>query len=437
MVIKMKVDITSRQTIKPSFPTPNHLRNFRLSLLDQLSPSFYGLIVFFYAATPRTHHQNGDCRYTSSERSYILKSSLSKALTHFYPMAGRLKDAATIDCNDEGAYFVEGRIDCQLSDFLEQPDMEALNGFLPTTDPETSEAASGCILLVQLTTFDCGGTALSICLLHKNTDVSSLVTFLQSWTAITRDSGEAVSPDFVGGSLLPPRDLSILPPVNIPSGNFITKRFVFEASKIASLKVKAAGLFVPSRVEVVLALILKCSVAASRAKSGSATPVVLFQAVNLRNRIVPPLPENSIGNLIWPMPVFIGDGEMELNELVSMIRREITEFCNEKANKFKGDDGFLLITESLKERRELCKDAALYRCTSWCRFPLYEMDYGWGKPVWVSSTSLSLRNTVVLVDTKQGDGIEAWVTLEEQEMSIFECDTELIGSAIFNPSIFI
>ncbi|XP_022734482.1 BAHD acyltransferase BIA1-like [Durio zibethinus] len=434
----MKVDITSRQTIKPSFPTPNHHRNFRLSLLDQLSPTFYGLIVFFYAASPSTHLQNGDCRYKSSERSCILKSSLSKALTHFYPMAGRLKDAASIDCNDEGAYFVEGRIDCKLSDFLKQPDMEALNGFLPTTDPETSEAASGCILLVQLTTFDCGGTALSICLLHKITDVSSLVTFLQSWTAISRDSGEAVlSPEFVGASLLPPRDLSFLPPVNIPSGNFITKRFVFEGSKIARLKVKAAGLFVPSRVEVVLALIVKCSVVASRAKSGSARPVVLFQAVNLRKRMVPPLPENSIGNLIWPMPVFIGDDEMELNKLVSVMRRGMTEFCKEKANKFKGDEGFLLITESLKERRELCKDAALYRCTSWCRFPLYEMDYGWGRPVWVSSVSLSLRNTVVLVDTKQGDGIEAWVTLDEQEMSIFERDKELIGSALVNPSIFI
>ncbi|XVF85152.1 hypothetical protein PTKIN_Ptkin17bG0095600 [Pterospermum kingtungense] len=86
-------------------------------------------------------------------------------------MAGWLKDAASIDCNDEGAYFVEGRVDCKLSDFLEQPNMKALNAFLPTTDLETSEAASGCILLVQLTTFDCGGTALSICPLHKNTDV--------------------------------------------------------------------------------------------------------------------------------------------------------------------------------------------------------------------------------------------------------------------------
>ncbi|XVE85234.1 hypothetical protein DITRI_Ditri17bG0075300 [Diplodiscus trichospermus] len=311
--------------------------------------------------------------------------------------------------------------------------MEALNGFLPTFDLKTSKAASGCILLVQLTTFK-----KSICLLHKNTDVSSLVTFLQSWTAITRDCGEAVSLEFIRASLLSPKDLSFLPPINIPSGNFITKRVVFEPLKIASLKAKAVGLFVPSCLEVVLALILKCSVGASRAKSGSARLVVLFQAVNLRKRIVLPLPENCIGNLIWPMLVFIGDGhEMELNELVSVIRRGTTEFCNEKANKFKGDDGFFFITESLKESREVCQDAALYRCTSWCKFPLYEMDFWWGKPVWVSSASLSLRNTVVLVDTKQGDGIEAWVTLEEREMSIFECDKELNRLALLNRSIFI
>ncbi|MBA0799113.1 hypothetical protein Gohar_009646, partial [Gossypium harknessii] len=37
-------------------------------------------------------------------KSQSLKNSLSKILLHFYPLAGQLKDAVTIKCNDEGAF---------------------------------------------------------------------------------------------------------------------------------------------------------------------------------------------------------------------------------------------------------------------------------------------------------------------------------------------
>ncbi|KAL9413805.1 hypothetical protein AB3S75_042319 [Citrus x aurantiifolia] len=35
----MDIRIVSRKLIKPSIPTPNHLRNLRLSFIDPLSPS--------------------------------------------------------------------------------------------------------------------------------------------------------------------------------------------------------------------------------------------------------------------------------------------------------------------------------------------------------------------------------------------------------------
>ena len=33
--------------------------------------------------------------------------------------------------------------------------------------------------------------------------------------------------------------------------------------------------------------------------------------------------------------------------------------------------------------------------TSWCRFPIYNADFGWGKPYWVSEAGLS-RNMATL-----------------------------------------
>lgn len=100
------VKIISRKMIKPSSPTPHHQRNLKLSLLDQLlPPTLYPSIIFFYTC-PSSHF--------ASTVSESLQASLSKALVHFYPLAGRLKSSASIECNDEGAHFLEAQVNCQL-----------------------------------------------------------------------------------------------------------------------------------------------------------------------------------------------------------------------------------------------------------------------------------------------------------------------------------
>lgn len=50
--------------------------------------------------------------------------------------------------------------------------------------------------------------------------------------------------------------------------------------------------------------------------------------------------------------------------------------------------------------------------TRWCRFGHYDVDFGWGKTKWVTHTGSSDANTtffnsVFLIDTPPGDGIEA------------------------------
>lgn len=69
----------------------------------------------------------------------------------------------------------------------------------------------------------------------------------------------------------------------------------------------------------------------------------------------------------------------------------------------------------------LDKEADYFWFTSWCGFPTYELDFGWGKPVWVSSASPGVQNLIVLMDSV-GDigGIEAWITMDEADMMKFE-----------------
>ena len=123
--MKMEVGIVSKEQVKPSSPTPSHLRTFKLSLSDQLIPAPYAPIILFFPIN--------DCSNLSNipKRLELLKKSLSETLTLYYPLAGKIKDDLCIDCNDEGAYFVDAQVNVCLSEFLSQPDLQLLHKFLP------------------------------------------------------------------------------------------------------------------------------------------------------------------------------------------------------------------------------------------------------------------------------------------------------------------
>ncbi|KAM2695483.1 hypothetical protein EV1_039973 [Malus domestica] len=439
------VEITSRKIIKPSSPTPHHNRFLKLSLLDQLIPSTVTATIIWLYKNPNGSNFAAETSETKSER---LQESLSKALVYFYPLAGRLKSPALVECNDEGAHFLEARVNCQLSDFLKQPDIKLLANFIPDNDPKTAQEALGSVLLfIQISVFNCGGIVVAASPSHKLADGTSLHTFMRTWAAINREDrvlgAQLVPPEFTGGSLLPPRELS-LPSINasMEIQSLTTRRLVFDISKIASLKSNNGGVvqtFIPSNINLVLAIILKCSIAASRQLKPESwmRPMVLTQMISLRRSIVPEILENVMGNWFWSHPLLFKENETELHELVSKMRQGLTDFRAKKANRFKGEEGFLVVSESQRERADLHKrNKGLYGywATSLCKLPLYEIDFGWGKPAWVTSPGVR-KNLILLADTKQHDGIEAWVTLDEQEMAIFESDPELLAFGSVNPSI--
>uniref|UniRef100_A0A7N0UFG2 Uncharacterized protein n=1 Tax=Kalanchoe fedtschenkoi TaxID=63787 RepID=A0A7N0UFG2_KALFE len=65
--------------------------------------------------------------------------------------------------------------------------------------------------------------------------------------------------------------------------------------------------------------------------------------------------------------------------------------------------------------------------TSWCKFGLYEADFGWGKPRWIGYCTLELPmyiNLVVLLDARDGEGIEAWVTMDVGVMDMMSANSE-------------
>ncbi|EOY22399.1 3'-N-debenzoyl-2'-deoxytaxol N-benzoyltransferase, putative [Theobroma cacao] len=75
----------------------------------------------------------------------------------------------------------------------------------------------------------------------------------------------------------------------------------------------------------------------------------------------------------------------------------------------------------------------MFGFTSWCRFPFYETDFGWGKPIWLG-TALRFNRAAFFLDTRDGEGIEAWITLTQKEMAKLEQDPDILAHASFKPS---
>lgn len=105
-------------------------------------------------------------------------------------------------------------------------------------------------------------------------------------------------------------------------------------------------------MEVVLALIWRCAILSHRSiKKGSFKPSVMFQGVNLRPRMEPPVPATEVGYLVWPSMVMVEkEQEIELYELVKKMREGVKEFIEKRARKFKEGGGFEAVMEFLKER---------------------------------------------------------------------------------------
>lgn len=285
------MEIVTIETIKPSSPTPFHLRNFQLSLLDQLAPVCYGPLLLFYSINPQINH----LKLTLSERSHLLKTSLSETLTRFYPLAGRIKDDTSIECNDDGVVFVETRVNCFLSTFLRKPDAQMIRKMIPV-EIDSPEALSGSLLQIQINCFACGGLAIGVCISQKISDAITATIFIKDWAA-TAAGASSLLPLFNAAAIFPPRNFSFTKTASkLQKEAYVTKRFVFEASKIAALKAKAASESVenPTRVEAVTGLIWKCAMNASRSNTEHFRLSILSQSVNIRRRMTPPLPEHTV-----------------------------------------------------------------------------------------------------------------------------------------------
>ncbi|XP_030970373.1 stemmadenine O-acetyltransferase-like [Quercus lobata] len=424
----MNVEIISKEIIKPSSPTPHHLRKFKLSFLDQLAPLFHFPIIWFYDSKKFVDVE-------PFERSRLLKESLAKTLTHFYPLAGApINDEFSINCNDKGVDYIQARVLCKQSQAIHNPNGNDLIQLLPfEPDNSCNDFGKEVLLAVQYNIFECGGVAIAVCISHKLADVGNV------WIhVLTTGESEVMSPIFDAHIHFPPRDITGFMPneAYMSKENIVTRRFLFNKSSIAALRREASAAFGPedrfaSRVEVVSAFIWMHMMVMARTRTTKPKQVTAVLAVNLRERMVPQLPVHSFGNLARVAIAAETPVEMEKDYhfLVRQVRNAILEINAEYLKKLQ--DGPVGDLYFLGKKDKQFQNGEIESCnfSSWCRFPVYEVDFGMGKPTWVCCPGFCCKNTVVMMSTKDGDGIETWVTMKEEDMAMFENDQELLSYA--------
>lgn len=418
------LSITSRTVIKPALSTHSHLKQYNLSSRDVCTPDIYIPMVLFFRCSSGSDHSNSN-GINHAER---LKRSLARTLTAYYPFAGRLSSSGSyVNCNDHGVEFVEAQVTCSMSEMLDNPPNFSYNNddslgllFPPGSvwdGLKKNENDSSPLMVVQLNHFECGGIAMAVSITHRITDGCGLYTFLTHWAAVSSQSGKHIQPHYASW---PSVDSVFSPVESHPlKKSWITRRFVFQNSSLASIKAMVAkqGLVEnPTRVEVLTALLYKSSIAASH--SGF-SPSVLIQPADMRSRLK--VPQTTVGNFYWRYLIEVNnESDAKLHTLNNQMKKGKMELKNMDMSSM--DDAKILASTAMEY---ISKNYTIYICSSLCNFPLNKVDFGWGKPIKVSLADGGCPNNFVLMDSPGGDGIEAMVCLDEETMSRFESDEEI------------
>jgi shikimate O-hydroxycinnamoyltransferase len=361
-----------------------------------------------------------------------LKESMASALVPFYPLAGRLCCAdgddghLVINCNAEGALLVVARsddlaLDYDFVDLKPTPELKTL--FVPRVE-------SSVMLGVQVTFLRCGGVALGTAFHHVAGDAVSAFHFFKTWSAFSREgggAGAAFDPPCHDRTLLrarsPPvvhpdalsvfcRQLSLTP----PSGPVVNEVFTIPKDGLAALK-RTAGVGGVSTFCAVSALVWQCACVARGLRPDAKAHLTL--PANIRRSVKPCLPDHYFGNAIifLETAALVRDVTSEsLAATASRIRRVIGRMDDEVARS--AIDYYKLAEEDRRPPPSGSLPETELRVVSWLGMPVYEADYGWGKPEMFLGAESSRQGLVHLINDG-GDGVRVLVSVEASSMEEF------------------
>ncbi|XP_047318845.1 stemmadenine O-acetyltransferase-like [Impatiens glandulifera] len=453
----MEVVVKSSEAIKPSSPTPSHLRRHYRSFIDQTNPKTFMPTIYYYPPPP-PNDMNNDPIAANAGRIDLLKRSLADVLTSFYPFAGRAIDPSFIDCDDSGVVFTESVVmDRCITDVIAEKNAQQLNRLLPFSMEITGVHEDERLLGVQANIFKCGGLALGVSWSHNICDAFCLVNFINSWASLARGE-EITHPTTISASIFPPvdnlpmfgnnssssssSDINNIDETNKNRANeennknegrkvvVTTKVFRFSGASISSLKDKYSEQgrpeLIPTSVEA-LSTFIWTRFYESKKKQSSR--YVITQTVNLRNKADPGLKLDScIGNVcqfvVLRPDLELADGSSGYG-IVRRMRAAIRKFDGEYVKKLEKGDASLFFEGFMDS---FIEGTSMFMFSSMNRFPYYDADFGWGRPIWVSYGHFDFSNFAFMIPTESGDGsVEVWLSMKEDDMKDLQLDQQFLN----------
>ncbi|CAL5193068.1 unnamed protein product [Lathyrus oleraceus] len=424
LLLDMKVTVHKTSMVFPSKQTEK--KSLFLSNIDK--------VLNFEVKTVHFFEANND--FPPQIVTEKLKKALEDVLVVYDFLAGRLKNNSEtnrleIDCNAEGVGFVVASSDYTLDQIgdLAYPN-QAFAQFVHKTK-DFLKIGDIPLCVVQVTSFQCGGFAIGITAIHLSFDGVSFKIFLENLATLASNMPLDVTLCHNRQLLAarsPPR-VSFPHPEMIKLDNISSvfkssseeldfKVFQLNSKHINNLKEKANGNNNTrvSSFNVISAHLWRCKMLSGTYDSNDLSTILY--AVDIRNKLNPPLPKAYIGNAVLTAYATIKCEELrecEFSKLVEMVREGSRRMNDEYA-------------------RSIIDWGELYNgfpngeilVSSWWRLGFEKVEYPWGKPKYCCPVVYRSKDVILLFPPFRGsseggdDGVNIIVALPHKEMEKFQ-----------------
>ncbi|XP_006661614.1 acyl transferase 15-like [Oryza brachyantha] len=318
------------------------------------------------------------------EPAATIRRALSQALVHYYPIAGRLAmddDNFHIDCTGEGVTFVAASANRTVMELMRDIDDRAPDAATPVLrellvdDPDMGFGHADPFVLMQVTTFSCGGFVVGVTWNHGVADGFGIAQFLQAVGELARGLPtplivpvrsdkvtQAISPSFVLSAK------QFMFGVAVPS-KLALHNITISSKLISSIRGSSCTVF-----EAVAAALWRCRTRV--VMSDPEAPTVLAITVNSRKYMG--VKDGYYGNCTSVHMAMAKSGEVAKGDIMDVVRaiRRAKEQIPEQLKK--GDMLPQAAIGDLSKHPVARYETALF-VTCWRNIGLEDVDFGSGK----------------------------------------------------------
>jgi shikimate O-hydroxycinnamoyltransferase len=294
----------------------------------------------------------------------------------------------------------------------------------------------------QVTSFKCGGVCVGAAIHHTAADGLAALDFVNTWAAIaSKGADEAAPRPWLDRTLLrarSPPDVRFDHSEYSPRGGGgpKTARVPFDSAILPMSKTQVDALRAGKKVstfKAVVAHVWRCACIARGLAGDEDTR--LYMTADARSRVRPPLPEGYLGNAIFRASAVAKAGDVVSEQLDAVAGRvsgatarlddEYVRSLVDYLEQVVGD------VAGLRKGEWVMPETDLW-VISWQGLPIYDADFGWGRPAFMGRACLQFSGLVYLVPGPDGDGrLDVVVAMEPKSLARFkELLYELKGAGV-------